>query len=246
MTEPLEIHEPTLDAVKALFNTERGVGCRTYYDGWYIADQIETLRPAPPKSEAELLVDEWVAQNVAYESQRAVNVALAQFVLDRERATHAATPPPITPEAPEAPEAQSPVYVYGPWIEWHGGDECPVSGDWFVQVHFDGDWVDYDAAGNKFIDFSEANDEADGRPASKWHWYHDGIADITHYRVRFEVGKWYDWAGGSCPVPGDTRVVVGFSDRDKVDGYYAKAWSWKHIGSKSSDITQFCIEGATQ
>lgn len=244
-TRPQEIHEPTLDAVKALFP----VTPYCVMSGDHIQAKIETLRPAPPKSEAELLVDKWLAIKGVGPSANmdrdtmAEWSSLAQFVLECQR--HAATQPQVIPETPEA---QSPVYVYTPWKEWHGG-ECPVPGDWFVQARLEGEWEDYDAVGNKFIDFSEATDESDGDVAHEWVW--DGrrpayvTLPVTHYRVRFEVGKWYEWHGGECPVPEDWRVNYHLRD-GQVSNSAEPAWvlEWEHrleLNSRNYDIFKFCI-----
>ena len=58
--------------------------------------------------------------------------------------------------------------------------------------------------------------------------------------TEYEVGKWYGWNGGECPVHPETVVEVQFdTDRD-VDK--AKFWGWQHQHEGTgSDIIAFRI-----
>lgn len=189
------------------------------------------IKPEP--TEAEKLVDEWLGGNMDEDDQDYVR--LAQFILDKQAdarfAEMLAAPTldtrsfdhtnedgdllrtTVTTGAMKSAESlgdilhshnQEPQFVFGPWIEWQGGD-CPVPGDWMVQVALDKN------AGNQGLDASAAC-------LFRWsHFPHGG--NITQYRVRFEVGKWYDWNGGPCPVDGDVKVE--FVQRDNFTS------SWK-------------------
>lgn len=127
--------------------------------------------------------------------------------------------------------SDEPQFVFGPWIEWQGGD-CPVPGDWMVQVALDKN------AGNQGLDASAAC-------LFRWsHFPHGG--NITQYRVRFEVGKWYDWTGGPCPVDGDAKVEVGLRTGETVNFYSdARSYRWTHgfYGKPvdDHDITRFKV-----
>jgi hypothetical protein len=144
----------------------------------------------------------------------------------------------------EALRNVAPQYVYGPWREWQGG-ECPVPGDWVVQVELDNEWADTDAEGNAFTDFSLAGD-ADTGTAEVFMWPLDRFCgNITHYRVRFEVGKWYDWNGGECPVEPDVRVEVTLRNGEATQAYHNPTmWRWQHVERlQSHDIIRFKIIG---
>lgn len=206
---------------------------------------IDLLAPliAPEPTEAEKLVNEWLG-GCADENDTDY-VRLAQFILDKRNAERVAATP-VAPSTDDITQASAdtirsinaalgncePQYVFGPWIERQGG-ECPVPGDWMVQVALDKN------AGNQGLDASAAC-------LFRWsHFPHGG--NITQYRVRFEVGKWYDWTGGPCPVEPDVKVVV--VTRDGVEGEHrAQEWSeglydwWKHEGHDPDDnITRFKV-----
>lgn len=152
------------------------------------------------KTEAEKLVSEWREYRDPEDDYglfgRDDMNTLAQFILDKQQpATH----PSVTAfrEAFDRTGTMvgtlaepEPRYVFGPWIEWHGG-ECPVPGDWMVDVRF-----------------RDLGAYSQPIPAGKLHWghYKNDLRDITHYRVRFEVGKWYDWIGGPRPVGDDVQL----------------------------------------
>jgi len=115
------------------------------------ADILRSLLPPPEKSEAEKLVDEWQS---CFDS-KCTFVDLAQFILDKQN--------PVDPE---------PTYVFGPWITWQGGEECPVAGDWVVEIVCRCETIG---------DHDGMIAEADGYG---WQW--DDIenpADITRFRV---------------------------------------------------------------
>lgn len=62
--------------------------------------------------------------------------------------------------------------------------------------------------------------------------------------MKYEVGKWYGWNGGECPVPPNTKVRVVFSeDLEYNTGFQdevreAKYWHWD---SEYSPIVAFRI-----
>lgn len=61
-----------------------------------------------------------------------------------------------------------------------------------------------------------------------------------------EAGKdgWIAWAGGECPVPKDTLVLVKFRDMPS-DGSPdpAGVWIWHHIGITRADIVAYKVVG---
>lgn len=123
-----------------------------------------------------------------------------------------------------------PRYVFGPWVKWNGGD-CPVPGDWMVET--------------VCSDEVMGEHDADVCEASDWAWNHCDCCDITHYRVRFTVGQWYDWAGGDCPVGKDVMVTYelrkyGF---DETGPWSAKRLDWAHPTQwgAATDIIKFKI-----
>lgn len=184
------------------------------------------LKPEP--TEAEKLVDEWDGDPdvAANDPERRNYLSLAQFILDRQAEARIA-------EMLAAPVsvAEQPQYVFGPWIKWHGG-ECPVPGDWMVQVRLDG----------RLCSGSVPT-------AGGMQWDHRASGNITHYRVRFEVGKWYDWTGGPCPVGDDVRLEVGLRNGSANSTYInAKNWCWTHgFGFKAVtdyDIVRFRVLAA--
>ena len=43
------------------------------------------------------------------------------------------------------------------------------------------------------------------------------------------VGGWIPWAGGECPVDGDTQVYVRYRGGfDEIHAYRAKSFWWRH------------------
>lgn len=54
--------------------------------------------------------------------------------------------------------------------------------------------------------------------------------------MEYEVGKWYGWNGGECPVHPDTVVEVEFGERSVAS---ACRFMWDHTGIK--DIIAFRI-----
>lgn len=213
---------------------------------------MDLLAPliAPEPTEAEKLVNEWLGG--CWDENDTDYVRLAQFILDKRNAERVAATP-VAPSTDDITQASAdticsinaalgncePQYVFGPWIEWQGG-VCPVPGDWMVDIVCRYETVE---------DYTQTV-----ACATRWRrgWGWDvgrHRSDITHYRVRFEVGKWYDWAGGPCPVGPDVMVVVVTRDGwESAESWWAQGWSegchdwWKHEGYRPEDnITRFKI-----
>jgi len=167
-------------------------------------DILKGLLPPPEKSEAEKLVDEWAEfWGIKRIEGREDYVRIAQFILDKQKAHLKELIAPSDMPVVEKPEPQ---YVYGPWIEWKGG-QCPVPGDWMVQRVWKGVLQEPESA-------------------SRVAWMFEGT---EKYRVRFEVGKWYDWTGGPCPVQPDVKVE--YAMRNGMPDYTsprASTLDWHH------------------
>jgi hypothetical protein len=240
-----ELHIPTLQrAIEALKGTGQHGLLRQPYerhpsDVWtyYDTHPMDVLKalipppPAPPKSEAEKLVDEWINEQNANPEWRGAYVAVAQFVLDK-------TQPVITPAA--APTTSEKQYVFGPWIEWKGGG-CPLPADWEIQTVLNDETMD---------NFDDCVDAAGAYGSSAW--LNSAPLPITHYRVRFEVGKWYNWTGGECPVPEGCLVAVHLRNFHQPEDRHAKAayFRWLHavpqpnaVYDPEYDIIRFRVEG---
>jgi len=137
----------------------------------------------------------------------------------------------------EALRNVAPQYVYGPWRDWQGG-ECPVPADWHVETV-----LRYEEKGSHDTSICKAGGYVN--------WEHVGPGvqgntyDITHYRVRFEAGRWYDWDGGECPVEPDVRVEVTLRNGEVTQAYHnPTGWRWHHVEMfQSHDIIRFRIIG---
>lgn len=207
------------------------------------------LKPEP--TEAQKLVDAWlVSCGIVQAEDYGDFVRVAQFVLNNTKrdnpaeilrnwatdfaeehgytakhesfdaaAAHAATPI-------REPEPQ---YTFGPWIEWHGGD-CPVPGDWMVETLYRKETIEMHF--DTVIPASEYNKVAA--------WQHNRVSsqhEITHYRVRFTVDQWYDWAGGECPVEKDVQVEVGLRNGSTNSTYSNPTfYRWTHGIYSPSDL----------
>lgn len=208
------------------------------------------LEPEP--TEAEKLVSAWAedAANLLdadywYEEL----VELAQFILDKQArdgealmrtamnnledrllvrtmtttGTMKASPEEIR-AINEALGNVEPQFVYGPWMPAVDGQTPPFPVGWFYQMR---------AASTGVIGTTL---ECRGAPVE---------SIDTEYRVRFEVGKWYDWAGGDCPVGAEVRVEVGLRDAGTNSTYTNPTYyRWGHgMGADSHDIIKFRIMG---
>lgn len=65
----------------------------------------------------------------------------------------------------------------------------------------------------------------------------DLIAECSEY----EVGKWYPWTGGECPVDGESVVSVMLRDGDIEAEASACSWQWGHDDC-DGDIIAFRVE----
>lgn len=207
--------------------SERKTYTNTYIDAITIDNAVVTLEgllPEPEKTNAEKLVDEWCQSRgmTLFGDIIKDYASFADFVLDR-----------VSEKVATAINTE-PSYVYGPWIKWEGG-KCPVPGDWRIET--------------VLADETVANHDEDITTAQGWRWTHIGSdSDITHYRVRFEVGKWYDWTGGPCPIDGETRAQVRFRYGQTYEGSGKTSfWSngsydwWKHEGLPDDNIIAFKV-----
>lgn len=221
---------------------------------------IDLLRslivPEPTEeSEAEKLVSEWLGGGTVDGDEDYVR--LVQFILDKQKRDgeamlanamenlNAATlirSSAVTGTMKASPDdikainealrycEPKPQYVYGPWIEWHGG-ECPVPGDWIVEYKLRNGFQ------SPFLNPCKG---------VKLDWEHPTFrhlgdsCDITHYRVRFELNRWYGWTGGPCPVGDD--VLIAYHTSNGCAGGNARGSDlyWTHP-SNGADITRFKI-----
>ncbi len=222
-----EIHGPTLDAcINALSWKMRVRSYSEPYskitDDYYTfagnrspLDILESLRPAPELSEAEKLASEW-ATSRGYDFVTPGNVSLVEFVMQR-----LATPAKLPEPEPE--------YVFGRWIKHDGSNECPVPSDWEIETVCGR----YESLDEYDTSITRANNWTPGQ----WE------KSITYYRVRFEVGKWYDWTGGECPLPDDCRFefcMRGGKERTYTRGTDVWDLRWNHTGW-AGDIIAFRV-----
>lgn len=58
---------------------------------------------------------------------------------------------------------------------------------------------------------------------------------------KYEIGNWYPWTGGECPVPGVALAnVKNRSGDETTTPLPAGGWSWNHNNGKG-DIIAFCV-----
>lgn len=234
-------------------------------------DVLRSLAIAPEKTEAQKLVDAWLssrepdagyvhlAQFVLEKLNKPVSINMnfdgcvsreqakriarhhSPFLPNAETVTQVQTyatdkwplgqsyaPTTMQAKRDDAQPQPAPRYVFGPWIEWSGGD-CPVPHDWKIEtVCSDETMGEHDPEINRA-----------GGYRSVWH---KGNLRITHYRVRFEVGEWYDWNGGECPVEAATLVEAWLRHNSDPQHYKweASGWDWRHLDG-SGDIVKFRI-----
>lgn len=211
-----------------------GTAAMELLETWtYTTHPIDVLQALikPEKTEAEKLVDEWMAENgIARCDDKRDLINVAQFVLDSVNAEKVAVDFPAEPI--DLGVGETPEYIFGPWIEWKGG-ERPVPGDWEIQTVCP-------RLRKTLDDPDETLTSAGGWSERQWR----DTVSISHYRVRFEVGKWYDWHGGECPLGPDTKVVMKLRDGRDFGPYYVSAVTWQHgYGSGGGDIIRFKVVG---
>lgn len=55
----------------------------------------------------------------------------------------------------------------------------------------------------------------------------------------YEIGKWYPWNGGECPVP-DAKVSFKMANGHVNEAYPANSLLWRRDGD-GGDIIAFCV-----
>ncbi len=246
------LHAPTVRFIMGMFSSSRA----WTETGASIQAKLAQLLPAPEKSEAEKLVDEWwdiqglddgtdttamvewILAKVRSERSRETPVfvhgdfdAALNWIAEKHRTLTYGSMIFNTNPAPE------PEYIYGPWVQWHGG-ECPVPGNWEVQTVLNDETLETVDPGHY--------------EAENWEWQHAGTwPHITHYRVRFEVGKWYDWGDEydrrpPLPLYSESTVTVTVRLRSGVETANSTNSVWFKSNPNSilykSNIVAFKVE----
>lgn len=191
------------------------------------------------KTEAEKLVSEWREYRDPEDDYglfgRDDMNTLAQFILDKQKRERvsAMMAAPLKCDGYSTSEEPQPQYVFGPWIIPTDGRTPDFPIGWEYQMRSAITHVENSSIQTMIGRYTAID---------------------THYRVRFEVGKWYDWTGGACPVGDDVRVEVVQRDdytTTEAAGNFSKwnhtedCWLWS---TKYSDdnIIRFKITGETK
>jgi len=187
-------------------------------------DILAALLHPPEKSEAEKLVAEWLDTSDVNDSYR----ELVQFILDKQKAHLKEL---IAPS--DMPVVEKPQYVFGPWVT--PTDE--------LTPNFPIGWL-YQMRSSRTLEVNSVLWKMGSRVCSI----------DTDYRAVFEVGKWYNWNGGPCPVEPDTKVHIqtrdGYQDTDgeAASGFgpteVGRADWWAYQNCRTDDhIVRFKIIG---
>lgn len=126
-------------------------------------------------------------------------------------------------------QAEEVQYAYGPWIIHPDGNAPVIPEGWKYQL--------------RGCTTGRVHNEILTGPDTAQTW------SATDYRIRFEVGKWYDWAGGPCPV--DDAVTVEVIQRDEYQcsgparDFTLAGWEsgdcWKRTTIRDDHIVRFRV-----
>lgn len=192
----------------------------------------DLLKPKP--TEAEKLVDEWKVEAGYSSSFGDFDIddmlELTQFILDKQaqNATMNFATALHDQRVYEEPIGAT-QFVYGPWIIHPDGNAPVIPEGWKYQL--------------RGCTTGRVHNEILTGPDTAQTW------SATDYRIRFEVGKWYDWAGGPCPV--DDAVTVEVIQRDEYQcsgparDFTLAGWEsggcWKRTTIRDDHIVRFRV-----
>lgn len=185
----------------------------------------------PEKSEAEKLVDEWDGSpETTPAHERRDYLSLAQFILDKQAQNPTMN---FATALHDQRVYEEPIgvtqFVYGPWIIHPDGNPPVIPEGWKYQL--------------RGRTTGRVHNQILTGPDTAQTW------SATDYRLRFEVGKWYDWTGGRCPV--DDAVTVEVVQRDEYQcsaparDFTLAGWEsgdcWLWTTNRDDHIVQFMV-----